>query len=355
MRSRRNAGAMQQSKINSSVAATPDGDRAQHGAIEIALVNNMPAQAMAATEAQFSRLLQAGAGVLPFRLRCYQLPGVPRSTEIDQHLSETHETIDRLYARGADALIVTGAEPRATTLPDEPYWRDLTLLLDWARKNTVTALWSCLAAHAAVLFLDGIERRRAPQKFSGIYRFETNAGDLLMQGAGPTALVPHSRYNGLDQAALVRRGYHISAMSETAGSDLFWRREPSLFVFAQGHPEYFANTLSREYRRDVLRFLSAQRNTYPVLPENYFSADTKRQLEDLRQQAMGSPAPEYEETLDDILSRENFELRWDNDAVRLYRNWFAIIRQATQPATETNEADFHLKTNENDIPAAASS
>ncbi len=42
-------------------------------AMEIALVNNMPDQALAATKAQFERLVRAGAGELTFRLRFYAL------------------------------------------------------------------------------------------------------------------------------------------------------------------------------------------------------------------------------------------------------------------------------------------
>ena len=66
-------------------------------------------------------------------------------------------------------MIVTGAEPIAATLPEEPFWQDLTDMIDWAKTNTRSTIWSCLAAHAAVLHLDGIERQRLDTKCSGIY------------------------------------------------------------------------------------------------------------------------------------------------------------------------------------------
>ena len=40
-------------------------------AIEIAFVNNMPDQAVKTTQAQFTQIIRAGAGELPFRLHCY--------------------------------------------------------------------------------------------------------------------------------------------------------------------------------------------------------------------------------------------------------------------------------------------
>ena len=85
-------------------------------ALQIALVNNMPDQAIDATRAQFVKLLRAGAGELPIRLRCYALSSVPRGETARRALARSHEDIEALYARGADALIVTGSEPRADRL-----------------------------------------------------------------------------------------------------------------------------------------------------------------------------------------------------------------------------------------------
>ncbi len=62
-----------------------------------------------------------------------------------------------------DGLIVTGTEPRAPSLSRRAV---LGLALDAARRlgartTRVSTVWSCLAAHAAVLHLDGIGRRSA--------------------------------------------------------------------------------------------------------------------------------------------------------------------------------------------------
>ena len=196
-------------------------------------------------------------------------------------LAQSHESIEALYARGADALIVTGNEPRAERLQDEPYWEDFARLVDWARLHTTAALWSCLAAHGAVLRLDGVERRRANEKIAGIFECEVAMDDWATQGAAGSILVPHSRYNGLPKEDLMRCGYKISSWSRSVEVDCFWRREPSLFLFTQGHPEYEANTLAREFRRDALRFLDGERSGFPAPPSNYFSARTRAALDAL--------------------------------------------------------------------------
>ncbi|HMF07038.1 MAG TPA: hypothetical protein VKE72_08525, partial [Methylocella sp.] len=64
---------------------------AHDDAIEIAFVNNMPDQAVKATQEQFTRLIEAGAGELPIRLRCYTLPSVPRGDEIRRYLQQAHD------------------------------------------------------------------------------------------------------------------------------------------------------------------------------------------------------------------------------------------------------------------------
>ena len=67
--------------------------------------------------------------------------------------------------------------------------------------------------------------------------------------------VPHSRYNELPEEALISRGYRVLSRSSQTGADLFVGNRDSLDVFFQGHPEYEPDTLLREYRRDVGRFL----------------------------------------------------------------------------------------------------
>ncbi|HEY8163885.1 MAG TPA: homoserine O-succinyltransferase [Methylocystis sp.] len=293
--------------------------------LEIALLNNMPDQALAATRTQFERLVRAGAEGVEIRWRSYWLPGLERSETARRYLGRTHEDIEALYRRGADALIVTGSEPRAARLDQEPYWPQLQTLVDWACTHTSSTLWSCLAAHAATLHLAGVERRRMEKKISGVYSFQRVGESWAGQKAGETLLSPHSRYNSLPGEALERRGFHIGSWSPEAGVDMFWREEPSLFVFLQGHPEYDADTLLKEYRRDVLRYLSGVRKDYPDQPANYFTAETSERLEELRHRVVDHEETQAKETLGEILSVEKCAELWTDDAARLFRAWLRTI------------------------------
>jgi homoserine O-succinyltransferase len=299
--------------------------REANDAIEVALVNNMADQALAQSWDQFTRLTLVGVGNRKAHMRGYWLPGIPRSDRARHYLEQTHNDISVLYATGADVLIVTGAEPRANSLKDEPYWDEFTKLVEWAQRNTVSALWSCLAAHGTALHLDGIERRRAPTKVSGVYHFSTTGTDWLTRDLPASIQIPHSRYNGLAREDVERRGYVVSSCSATFGLDTFWRREPSLFVLLQGHPEYEAETLSREYRRDVLRFLSHEREDYPRVPDDYFDVETASRLEGLGEFVRVKRSASSAERLDAILANGERTADWADHAKQFFRNWFSEI------------------------------
>src|SRR5271166_3172312 len=136
--------------------------------IVIGLVNNMPDAALRTTEGQFRALLSASAFGGSVCLRSFFLRDVPRSDRARSYLQQYHEPIANLWENPVDGLIVTGSEPRAPLLTDGPYWDSLARLVDWAEDHTVSTIWSCLAAHAAVLHLDGVHCQPLGGKLSGV-------------------------------------------------------------------------------------------------------------------------------------------------------------------------------------------
>ena len=141
--------------------------------VTLGLVNNMPVAAFRATERQFMTLLNSASEGLTVRLLLYTLPGASVA-ERREHGGERYASVETLWDGDnvahsqlhLDGLIVTGAEPIHPDLRDEPYWPSFTRLVDWARTDTSSTVWSCLAAHAAILHLDGIARRRRATKLS---------------------------------------------------------------------------------------------------------------------------------------------------------------------------------------------
>jgi homoserine O-succinyltransferase/O-acetyltransferase len=230
----------------------------------IGFVNNSSDRALKSAESQFLRVLAAASDGIELQVKFFTCPEIPRGERPAGDSDCPYANLAELYDTRLDALIVTGTEPQATALPDEPIWGSLTKLVDWAEDQAIPTIWSCLAAHAAVLHLDGMARSPLPEKLSGLFECNVVAKDhKLMAGLPPRWLTPHSRYNGISTEALIASGYEVLSASAEASVDIFLKDGAAPFVFFQGHPEYDGDTLLREYKRDVRRFFARERDEYP--------------------------------------------------------------------------------------------
>jgi len=284
--------------------------------VTIGLVNNMPDPALEATERQFVDLIRAAAASKTIvRLLLFAIPEITRADTTRQDMAGRYRDVSALWDAPVDGLIVTGTEPRMKNLKDEPYWATLSRLIDWA----------CLAAHAAVLHVDGVERRPLADKLFGVFDCEPAASHPMTRDAKSGLRVPHSRYNDLSEAALADCGYRILTRSAVAGVDMFARQDRSFHLFLQGHPEYEAKTLLREYRRDVGRYLRRERDDYPGLPLDYFdgtataiaAAFRERALVDRREHLIaGFPLGELNAGL---------QSPWRATAVGIYEKWLEYL------------------------------
>src|SRR5580693_5928837 len=294
--------------------------------VRIAFLNNMPDAALEDTEIQFFELLEAASGEIPVRIKLHSLSGVPRGERGEQHLNNFYfSTADLLNSR-FDAVILTGTEPRQATLRNEPYWSALASVLDWAESNTVSAILSCLAAHAGVLHSDGINRHPLSDKQFGVFDFARATNHQLTAGAGERVRFPHSRWNEVRSDELTACGYHVLTQSPECGVDSFVRKKKqSLFVHFQGHPEYGAQTLLKEYRRDIKRFLRAERENYPSMPKGYFDAVATKLLSDFRGAVLSDRREERMEGFPETALVGGLQNIWRPSAEALYRNWLQYV------------------------------
>lgn len=268
------------------------------------------------------------------RVTLFALPDVPRTDWGRHHLGAHYAPFEELWRRRPDGLIVTGTEPRASDLTAEPYWARLTEIVDWAQENALAAIWSCLAAHAAVLHLDGIPRRSLEEKCFGMYECRKASDDVLLDGVESPLWIPHSRWNDVAEDALAACGYDVLVRSPEVGVDTFVRRQAGLFVFFQGHPEYSSETLLREYRRDVGRYLKGERATFPTLPASYLGEEASGLLQAFADRARPQRRPELMTEFPGVGAEGISPRVWGASAIRIYRNWLAAMsdRKARQVA-----------------------
>jgi homoserine O-succinyltransferase len=305
-------------------AQSPRRERAPQ-CVTIGLLNNMAGAAFKATERQFVSLLDSASEDIPIHVSFYAFPGMAVSESGGRHFASHYSSTDSLLDARLDGLIVTGREPKTLSLRDEPYWGDFTRVLDWARTHTHSAVWSCLAAHAAILHMDGIDRRRSEEKHFGVFECARVSDRPLMRGLPSRFQVPHSRWNGVAQEDLTARGYSILSRIADDGVDIFVKQDESLFVFFQGHLEYESDTLMREYRRDALRYVKGESTAYPLLPRGYFDRETEVTLTALRDKAVSCRSAQLFNSV--AAATENARIRntWQSSASQIYRNWLECI------------------------------
>ena len=306
--------------------------------LNIALINNMPDAALEDTELQFFDLLDDASGNLPIYLKLYSLTGVPRTDRGQRHLNSFYYSLDELWQNQFDGVIITGTEPRQPDLRDEPYWRVLADVFDWAERNTVSTILSCLAAHASVLHSDGIRRHRLPDKQFGVFDFSKASSHPLIAGIVEPVRFPHSRWNEVQADELTASGYTVLTQSDEGGVDIFVKeRKGSLFVHFQGHPEYGTETLLKEYRRDIRRFLKKERETYPTMPKGYFESAGESVAAGFQEAVTSiSSADRREELMEgfpDSALAGVLKKKWQSCATTAYRNWldYVISNKSTIP------------------------
>jgi homoserine O-succinyltransferase len=293
-------------------------------ALVIGLVNIMPPAAMRTIENLFRLLLNACASPGNIHLRLFSLSGgkpaeacgAPPDYESLNDLWDSPESEQPL-----DALIVTGTESRARSMEDESCWPDLQRICDWAGENTISTLWSCFSAHAAVLHLDNIHRQPFPEKLSGIFECKKASNHPIFKNMPAHFPAPHSRYNNLSEAELKAAGYEILSKSPLTGPDSFIKQQKnSQFLFLQGHLEYGAEMLFSEYCRDLKRFALGQSVICPKPPQNYFDPTALA--------AFAAATPEVLSSTDFINSvTARLSSDWQAPARRLYTAWLGLISE----------------------------
>ena len=253
-------------------ARSNNTNAASANCVNIGLINNMPDSALIATERQLFDLLGDAAGEVNVRLHLFTMEATHRTDWGRDYVRRFYLGVNDLLNSSLDGLIVTGAEPNAADLTQEPYWDSFEQVIDWAKENTLSSIYSCLAVHGAVLHLDGIERHSLPEKCIGVFKQTRTMHHPLMLRVPERLRIPHSRWNEVREDALTESGYSILTKSASAGVDCFVKQhKASLFVCFQGHPEYEARSLLGEYRRDIGRFLRRENEGYPNMPQGYFN------------------------------------------------------------------------------------
>jgi homoserine O-succinyltransferase len=247
--------------------------------MEVGILNLMPNKIE--TELQFLRLLSNTS--LQVNIDLIRIDNQAPKNTPKAHMDNFYVEFDDVAHKQYDGLIVTGAPLAHLAYKDVKYWDKMQVIMDWARTNVQSTLFSCWAAHAAIYHYFGKHRALRDTKLSGIYRHTVeNEFDELMRGFDPVFCAPQSRYGEIsltDYQSIDE--LNILATSKEGGAYIVASKDKRL-VFVTGHPEYDPDSLKQEYERDI------KSGGNPQVPVNYFESDDPKKSPVVSWRAHGS-------------------------------------------------------------------
>ena len=299
--------------------------------LHIGLLNMMPDAALEATERQFLRLIGDSNPIAQFFVHPFTLDALPRSESAGEHIDRFYESFDEIKAQGLDALIITGANVIGADLSREVFWNSLIEVADWAHENVTSTLCSCLATHAVLDFRYGQKREKQRSKKWGVYRHQVVAATHpLVADINSEFDVPHSRWNAVHREQFERAGLKVLVTGDDGCVHLATSPDGFRSVFFQGHPEYDTISLLKEYKRDVNLYISGELESYPPMPDNYFTEFAAAVFREYRYrldqgQVGASGSLDFPEHL--VLDRLNNT--WQDTASAVVGRWIGLIYQYT--------------------------
>lgn len=272
----------------------------------IGLLNLMPRSAMEATEIQWfqymdEEVLQIEPVLVKFDDDWRERDGASR-----QEILRRYRPFSEVRERGLDGLIVTGDNleikqhiglaSRDPIAEDEiKYMHSLETILDWARSNVHSTIYSCLAGHLALKHFHGLARQVGEEKTVGVFEHDVvDARSPFTRGMNDTIHSPHSRWGFVPPEEVDDDpDLNLLAVSEEVGWLLVDEENAAggRDLFVQGHPEYGRLDLHREYMRD--------RKEDGKIPKHYYK--------------------------DDEPGEENVRQTWATDARALHSNFVAML------------------------------
>ncbi len=299
--------------------------------LHIGLLNMMPDAALAATERQFLRLIGESNPIAQFFVHPFTLDALPREQSAREHVSRFYDSFDEIKQQGLDALIITGANVIGADLSQEVFWEPLIEVADWAHQNVTSTLCSCLATHAVLDFRYGQKREKQPRKKWGVYRHRVvDSRHPLVADINTGFDVPHSRWNSVHREQFEASGLRVLVTGDDDCVHLATSPDGFRTVFFQGHPEYDTVSLLKEYKRDVNLYIDRQLDTYPPMPDNYFSEFASAVFREYgarvdASMARQSTPPGFPEHL--VLDR--LGNTWQDTASAVVGRWIGLIYQYT--------------------------
>lgn len=263
--------------------------------LQILLLNLMPTKVD--TEIQLSRLL--GNTPLHVELTLIHTKSHESKNTSAEHLFSFYKTFDDVKNENFDGMVITGAPVEKLKFEEVEYWDELCEIMEWTKTHVHSTFHICWGAQAALYYHYAIPKMDLDEKLFGVFPHTVEyRRSILFRGFDDEFFVPHSRHTTVRREDIEKvPQLRILASSAQAGVYAVSTKHGKQ-IFITGHSEYDADTLNKEYVRDVS--LGRKIN----IPFNYFPDNN----------------PENEP-----------RVTWRSHANLLYSNWLNYFVYQTTP------------------------
>lgn len=167
----------------------------------------------------------------------------------------------------------------------------------YAKEHVTSTLHICWGAQAGLYSHHGINKQPLPEKRFGVFSHRVaDPTCLLFRGFDDRYACPHSRHTEVPLEAIeANENLRVLSVSDEAGANIVSTTDlRQIYVF--GHMEYDADTLRKEYERDIDKGMEID------MPAHYFVNDDPTQ---------------------EVI------VNWRSTAHLFYANWLNLVYQKT--------------------------
>ncbi|QJC31657.1 homoserine O-succinyltransferase [Enterobacteriaceae endosymbiont of Donacia tomentosa] len=181
------------------------------------------------------------------------------------HIKKFYFTLEQIFNKYYDGLIITGAPLGLINFSDVRYWKKFVKIIHWAQDHVTSIFSICWSVQAILNILFNIPKKINKEKLLGIFKHKILLKDnFLIKGFDDYFFVPHSRYSNF--SVNIIKNYtdlNLISYSKKAGAYIFTSKN-NKYIFVTGHPEYDTFTINEEYINDL------KKNIKINIPYNYY-------------------------------------------------------------------------------------
>ena len=218
--------------------------------LRIGILNIMPL----GEKYEFNILHPLGLSVLQLEPIWIRLESHNYKSWEPKHVDDIYVTYEEaMRDQPLDGLILTGAPVETIDYEDVYYWEEIKTILSDARKNIPSTLGLCWAGFV-MAYLEGVKKLNYDHKLFGVFELKNLAPDHPIMGElDDVFFCPQSRHAGMPDEAMEEASesgrLKLLAYGPEAGYSIFSTTDDR-FIAHTGHPEYNANRLAEEAKRD---------------------------------------------------------------------------------------------------------